>query len=179
MFECKLKDNDIRYKGMPGWIIWNAMQGLAMSQCALHRRNLEVKPEDEARAVETSAGRVGNAHWDSYAKSYNSKGYAGFCLKCDSAMCPLNRNHICRILILYNLITKLHMHYQSDLYVTDLGVNHSDAQRFINTFVRRTIEGGRFGKVTHQTIPAFRDFSESVYAGDNIDLALVARPNLE
>ena len=178
MFECKLKDNEIGYKEMPGWYIWTAMQGLAMSQCALHRRKLEIKPDDEARAVETSAGRIGNAHWESYCNYYDSNGYAGFCLKCDSALCPLNRNHICRILILYNLVIKLHMHYQRDLYVTDFGVNHSDAQKFISNFVRRTVEGGRFGTVTKQTIPTFRDFSESVYSGGNIDLALIARPNL-
>ena len=70
------------------------------------------------------------------------------------------------------------MYYQNDLYVTDLGIVHSDIERFIANHVRRTVASNRFGSITHNTIPAFRDFSESVYAGRTIDLAMLARPDV-
>ena len=179
MFECKLKDNDAGYQSMAGWYVWTAIQGLAMTQCGLHRRHLEVKDSDETRNVETSVGRLGNAHWDRHIKDYENKGYAGFCGECKSELCPINRNHICRILILYKLCIKVHMHYQSDLYVSDLGISHSDINRFIGDHIRRSNLEGRFGMIPRQTIPAFRDYSESVYAGGNIDLAILARPDLQ
>ena len=176
MFTAKYNNNDPGHRSMPGFYIWEAIQGIAMTQAGLHRRHLEVRLDDEAQRVETSAGRVGNAHWETFSSEYDRTGYAGFCPHCKSDLCPINRSHICRILILYNLTIKLHMHYQEDLFVTDLGIKKSDIEIFIAFFVRSNVSNGRFGTVTRHTIPGFRDFSESVYSGGTIDLSQLARP---
>lgn len=178
MFAAKYKDNDNGHRTMPGFFIWEAIQGLALTQCALHRRNLEVRPTQEARELARASGRL-SAHWTNFVSEYDENGYAGFCLDCRSEFCPLNRNHICRILILYRLTIRLHMLYQRDLYVTDFGIKRSDIEIFVNYYVRRNNDQGRFGSVTRHTIPTFRDYSESVYAGRTVEIGQLARPSPE
>ena len=177
MFTAKYKDSDSGHRSMPGFFIWQAAQGLAMTQAGLHRRHLEVRKDSEAQTVEQSAGRIGNLHWEKFSSEYERTGYAGFCPQCKSDLCPINRCHICRILILYQLTIKLHMYYPESLYVTDLGIKESDIEIFLAYFVRRNVSNGRFGIITRHTIPTFRDFSESVYSGGTIDITQLVRPN--
>ena len=178
MFTAKFKNNDNGHRSMPGFYIWEAIQGLALTQCSLHRRHLEVRNDQEARDVARASGRIGG-HWANFASAYDENGYAGFCQDCKSKFCPINRNHICRILILYKMTIQLHMHYQRDLFVTDFGIKKSDIEMFSTYFLRRNIQNGRFGNITRHTIPCFRDYSESVYAGGTIDIGQLARPTPE
>lgn len=178
MFTAKFKNNDNGHRSMPGYFIWEAIQGLALTQCALHRRHLEVRQTQEARNVAGASGRS-SAHWAKFASEYDESGYAGFCLDCRSEFCPLNRNHICRILILYKLCIRLHMYYQRDLFVTDFGIKRSDIEIFTDYYIRRNNEQGRFGNIIRHTIPTFRDYSESVYAGGTIEMGQLARPTPE
>ena len=177
MFTAKLRDADNGHRSMPGAYIWEAIQGISMTQAGLRRRNLEVRTDAEAENVERSAGRIGCSHWEKFTSDYDRTGYAGFCSKCKSDLCPINRGHICRILILYQLTIKLHMHYQNEIFVTDLGIKESDIEIFVAFFIRRNNENGRFGNITRHTIPGFRDFSESVYSGGTIDLTQLVRPS--
>ena len=178
MFDNRNRDLDAGHRSLPGFMIWEAVELIAFTQTALHRRFNKIGEDQDSQDYAASVGLLRCAHWDDFVQDYNSTGYAGFCKLCTNNSCIINRNHACRILALYNLVIKLFPHYGSDLYVTDLGISREDINKFIYIYTLPRPGMNRFVRNTQQTVPGFRNYSTAVYSGNTIDITKLDRPIL-
>ena len=173
MFENKFRDDDPGHAELPGYFIWKWIELIAYSQAAVHRRANEIT--GEIRNFEVSVGRT-SAHWADMIAIYERTGYIGFCSRCTSEHCIINRLQCCRIRACYTLTIRLFNHYGDDLYVTDLGVSNADIEFFIAHFVRRRPGFTRFARISPITLPGYEDRSDFIYNGETMDLAKLSRP---
>lgn len=177
MFTARYRDMDQGNEGLPGFDIWRCLEAIALSQAAIHRRHSPIGESREEKDLEASVGRLG-PHWPKFTEKFENSGKIGFCPSCNDSNCPINRGHICRIMALYNLTIRVHMHY-GEIFVSDLGIPKSDLEIFVTYHVRiRPGFNGRFANVTQNSIPSFRDRSNAVYQGGFIDLEKLSRPEL-
>ena len=174
MFQAKIRDNDSAYRTMAGYPILIAINGIGLTKAPVYRRKIPVGNDRKSRELANATGQTGS-HWPSFIEEFEAKSKTSFCKDCNSQTCVLNREQICRILIFYNLSIKLHMFYD-EIYVSDF-VEDEEIEKFLGFHVRVRPGSNRFVKVAKQTIPTFRDLSDSVYQGDNIDLTKLTRPN--
>ena len=178
MFTARHRDLDAANESLPGFIIWKCLLAMARSQAPIHRRHNPIEESRESRDLATSVGMSG-AHWASFVEKYDNTSSIGFCPDCNSSNCPINRAHICRILAIYNMCVRLHMHY-GECFVSDCGIPKGDLELFISFHMRvRPGVNGRFANIPQYTIPSFRDKSDAVYQGNLIDLEKLSRPMSE
>ena len=175
MFQNRHRDLDAAHRSLPGFQIWKCLEAIALSQAPLHRRHNPIGESREAKYLEASVGRLG-PHWPSFVEKYERTAHVGFCTQCNDSNCVLNRSHICRILAIYNLTIRMHMHF-GETFVSDMGIPKSDLEIFVSYHVRiKPGFNGRFALINRNTIPSFRDLSEAVYQGSLLDLERLSRP---
>ena len=175
MFESKFRDEDPGHVELPGHFIWKLIELIAYSQAAVHRRFNEIPENTNHRNFEVAVGRT-CAHWPDLIINYERTGYIGFCTKCTSEHCIINRQHCCRIRACYNLTIQLFEHYGDNFYVTDLGIPRSDIEIFITYFIRQRPGMSRFARLSPITLPGYEDKSDFIYNGETMDLAKLSRP---